>query len=235
MSASADVLQRPCPVTVAAQQNDWPPSQVIRPKDGWNPAVFGREQIRGLVRRVFLWGDGRPTKQVVFSAAEPQTDVARICDHVGQVLALETSSSVAIVSRKKASDEMLAAHPLYTGRVPIKSWSVQLATNLWRVPECRLRDSIGGPEVGGWPACLEELRTEFEYCVIHGPVAGTSSEAALLGRLADGIILVLGAHTTRKATACKIKQSLQGAHSNILGTVLSDRRFPVPERIYRRL
>jgi Mrp family chromosome partitioning ATPase len=56
----------------------------------------------------------------------------------------------------------------------------------------------------------------------------------MLGQLADGVILVLEAHTTRKAAARKIKESL-GAQSRILGIVLTERRFPVPERIYRRL
>jgi len=57
----------------------------------------------------------------------------------------------------------------------------------------------------------DELRNEFEYAVIHGAVAGISSEAEVLGRLADGIILVLEAHSTRRATARKIKQTLEGA------------------------
>ncbi len=235
MSASANVLQRPELVTVAAQEKSRLQGHAAGPQAGWSPEDFGREQIRGLVRRVFCWEDNRPVRQVVFSAVEPQIDVATICHRVGQALALETRSDVAIVSRQQAAEETVKVHPRYTGRVPIKSWSMQLATNLWRAPECKLRDSLGAPEASRWLACLEELRNEFEYSVIHGPVAGTSSEAALLGRLADGIILVLGAHSTRKATARKIKESLQGAHSNILGTVLSERKFPVPERIYRRL
>jgi Mrp family chromosome partitioning ATPase len=85
-----------------------------------------------------------------------------------------------------------------------------------------------------WLSCLADLRNEFEYAVIQAPAAGVSSEAAMLGQLADGVILVLEAHTTRKAAARKIKESL-GAQSRILGIVLTERRFPVPERIYRRL
>jgi hypothetical protein len=46
---------------------------------------------------------------------------------------------------------------------------------------------------------------------------------------------VLGAHSTRRATARKIKETLEAAQARILGTVLSERTFPVPERIYRRL
>jgi Mrp family chromosome partitioning ATPase len=57
----------------------------------------------------------------------------------------------------------------------------------------------------------------------------------LLGELADGIVLVLGANSTRKATARKIKNTLETMRSQILGTVLSERAFPIPEWIYRRL
>lgn len=235
MSASANVLQRPGLVAVAAHEKSDPHSNTPRPRDGWSAEDFGREQIRGLVRRVFFSGADRPIKQVVFSAADPQLDVARICEQVGHALALQTRSDVAIVSRGQAAEEIGLAHSLYANRLPVKAWSVQLAENLWRVPERRLRDLLDGSDAHQWFACLAELRNEFEYAVIHGPVAGTSSEAALLGRLADGVILVLGAHSTRKLTACKIKENLQGAHSHILGTVLSDRRFPVPEQIYRRL
>jgi len=111
-----------------------------------------------------------------------------------------------------------------------------MAGNLWRVPKSGLgeRDKDSGTGLH-WLSCLEELRNEFEYVVIHGPTAGISSEAALLGQLTDGIILVLGAHSTRKATALKIKEALEAAQSRILGTVLSARTFPIPERIYRRL
>ena len=118
----------------------------------------------------------------------------------------------------------------------IKSWSTQAAINLWNVPEFGLNEY--GEESGTarrWLSRLERLRNEFEYSIIHGPVAGTSSEAALLGQLADGIVLVLGAHSTRRATARKIKETLETAHSRILGSVLSGRTFPVPEQIYRRL
>jgi Mrp family chromosome partitioning ATPase len=66
-------------------------------------------------------------------------------------------------------------------------------------------------------------------------VAGISSEAAVLGQLADGIILVLAAQCTRRAAARKIKETLEASQARILGTVLSGRIFPVPERIYRRL
>jgi Mrp family chromosome partitioning ATPase len=56
-----------------------------------------------------------------------------------------------------------------------------------------------------------------------------------MAQFADGIILVLSASNTRRVVARKIKEMLDATHARVLGTVLTDRIFPIPERIYRRL
>jgi hypothetical protein len=236
MSANAEVLRRSELISSTAQETRSPRLGVSCETNRWNPEDFAREQIRGLVRRVFFANGVQPVKQVVFSAAERNTEVANICDRVGRALALETRADIAIVGRAPQVGQMAWSRSHYGKSGAIKSRSTQVAVNLWRVPEFGVREY--GEEAGTgpyWLSCLAELRNEFEYAVIHGPVAGTSSEAEVLGQLADGIILVLEAHSTRRATACKIKETLEGAKARILGTVLSERRFPIPDRIYRLL
>ena len=240
MSMNANVLPRSGLMGSAAHVTERAQAEVFgEPHDwNWNPENFAREQIRGLVRRVFFTHRAQAVKQVVFCAAEPHTDVGPICDQVGRALALETSAEIAIVSRNAGLPEtaQVQIQSPRSGSAGIKSWSTQLAINLWRVPQSGLRELCRDPGTGRyWRSILAELQNNFEYVVIHGPVAGASSESALLGQLADGIILVLEAHNTRRATARKIKETLEGTQSRILGTVLSERTFPVPERIYRRL
>ncbi|MGA8274411.1 MAG: hypothetical protein WB919_22835 [Candidatus Sulfotelmatobacter sp.] len=213
-----------------------PQGEDINEKNDWNPQDFAREQIRTLVRLVFFSGEARPIKQVVFSAAELGLNVASVCDQVARLLAVETRGQVALVDGEKKSGAAGDSRACFRPASTIRARSSQMMTNLWRVPRTAL--SEGGHEAGTalhWVACLAQLRNEFEYLVIHGPVAGGSSEAALLGQLTDGIILVLGAHSTRRATVKNIKRTLEAAESRILGTVLSERTFPIPERIYRRL
>ena len=232
MSGNVEVLHGAGMVGSAAREVPVPRAEELGVIGRWSPENFAREQIRGLVRRVFFTGEGRRVKQVVFSPVESHSGMGEICDQVGRTLAMETHSDIAILTRDAEPAALCASHE----GVAIRSWATQLTANLWRVPELSLCPS--GEEVGTgcyWRARLAELRTEFEYAVIHGPAAGLSSEAAFLGQLADGIILVLDAHSTRRATALKIKETLQGASSKILGTVLSERAFPVPEGIYRRL
>jgi hypothetical protein len=236
MSANADILLGSEAVAGLVTETAIPPVEILRQSNAWNPSDFGREQIRGLVRRVFFASPEREVKHVVFSAAEPEIDLANICDQVGRALALETQSHIAIVGRENGIKQIAEPPVMYVGATAIKSRSPQIGINLWWVPELGLSESSEGLGTGRyWLSCLAALRSEFEFAVIQGPIAGTSSEAALLGQLTDGIILVLGAQTTRKATARKIKEELQRGQSRILGTVLSDRSFPIPERIYRLL
>jgi hypothetical protein len=238
MSMNANVLPRSGLIGSAANCAAPPRENVVREVHGWNPETFGREQIRGLVRRVFFTNTEAPVKQVVFSAIEWSTEVGDICFRVGHALALETSAEIAIVSRNSHATDIVDAqhYPRYSGTRGVKSRSTQLAKNLWHVPESGLHELCPEPAIDRcWPWALAELRKNFEYAVIQGSSAGASSESGFLGQLADGIILVVEADSTRKATARKIKEMLEATQSRILGTVLSQRTFPVPEKIYRRL
>jgi hypothetical protein len=234
MSANANIVQgteairssmQECTLSVAS--SDCTVSQ-------WNPENFAREQILSLVRRVFFASD-RPARQVVFSAVERNIDVVSICDQVARALAKQTAEHVAVVDGDYGATEETCIRPSSPRSASIKSRSSRIAANLWRVPRSVGEVSHGSGTGLHWLRWLEELRNEFEFVVIQGPAAGTSSEAALLGQLTDGIILVLDARNTRRATARMAKETLDAAQCRILGTVLTERMFPIPERIYRRL
>ena len=235
MSANAEVLRASGTIGTSTRETALPRIKAACATQPWNPEDFAREQIRGLVRRVFLSNSSRPVKQVVFSATESHLEIASICDSVARALAEETRAHVALVDTGQGLVETRYPHAPSRGTA-IKSSSDQIATNLWRVAKSRIEECSEESGAGlQWLPCLKELRKEFEYVVLQGPAAGISSEAALLGQLTDGIILVLGARRTRRATVLKIKETLEAAQCRILGTVLMERTFPIPERIYRRL
>jgi hypothetical protein len=199
----------------------------------WHGDGFARDQIQGLVRRVFLSSGEGTARQVIFSAAEPDLDVGGICDAVAQSLSLETTSPIAWLASPLTGE---SGYDHAKGDRSIKSCSVRLAHNLWRVPVAQLgRSHCAGSFPFHWPLFLAALKNEFEFAVIHGPSAALSTEAAFLGQLTDGIILILGANSTRKTAALNIKKTFQGARSRVIGTVLSGRTFPIPEKLYRRL
>lgn len=214
---------------------------VLRPRaGGWNPETFARQQIRGLVRQVFFAGGPHPVRQIVFSALEAETDIGGICRRAGETLAAETIGNVAVAVSAKASQILQPVEVLQGWPDPpreassaLRRESVRVRRNLWLVPA---QDANGdGIRAATLHSRMGEIRTEFDYSVVEGPAAGESPEAAAIAQFADGIILVLSARRTRRATALQAKKSLERAQVRVLGTVLLDRMFPVPEAIYRRL
>jgi len=211
----------------------------LREPAGWNPESFARQQIRGLVRQVFFSNAARPVRQVVCSALEPETDMRSLCRSVGEALALQTPATVAVVGayprllQDADAREDPASRSFNNASMPLRQISAHLRANLWLVPDT---ENGGDPvTAGSLHSYLGEVRRQFEYSIVQAPPAGESDGAAAMGQFADGIILVLSAHHTRRAAARKIKAALEAAQVRILGAVLSDRMFPIPEAIYRRL
>jgi len=198
--------------------------RILRPAPAWNLEKFVSEQIRGLVRQVFLPIANPPVRQVVFSSLEDETDTGDICRRAGEILAAETAKDVAIVV-----DDRL--HMVFDRNVALKEVGTRVRMNLWLVPFPENSDNDMSAE--SLHRYLGEMRREFEYSIVDAPAARGLGLAVATGQFADGIILVLSALRTRRAAARKFLEGL--SHVRLLGTVLSDREFPIPQRIYRRL
>lgn len=209
----------------------------------WTLSGFAREQVRGLVRQVFFANAAQPVRQVVFTAADSQTDIGIICQQVGEGLASETQGGIAVVGCGAETLEASEKEQTFGARRPVESVgprsSAASKSNLWFVSHTGIagarRSTARAFDSHRDYARLAELRREFEYSIVASPPAGESSDAAAMGLLADGVVLVLAANRTRRATARKIMDSLRAAHVQMLGVVLSDRTFPIPQNIYRHL
>lgn len=233
---SAAVLQRAGLLRSAAESRVH--KQPTCEPQAWDPEKFAREQIRGLVRTLFFSSDTRPVRQVIFSSTDSEIDVSSICKQVGVSLAFQTPASVVVICKRLPSE--LEGRDLAADKRPAESPTRgpvvhQVRKNLWLVNET-------GPVNADEPSAgraldsrLWELRRDFQYSIVEGPVASEFSGVAALGQAADGVVLVLAAQHTRRAMARKIKEDLEAAHARILGVVLSERTFPIPAGIYRRL
>jgi Mrp family chromosome partitioning ATPase len=82
---------------------------------------------------------------------------------------------------------------------------------------------------------LRELGAVFDYTLIDAAPLNLQNDASVLGGFCDGVILVLKANASRREIASKALQELQAAQVAILGAVLNQRTFPVPQAIYDRL
>lgn len=209
----------------------------------WNVRRFEQDQIRSLVQQVFFSGGAKSPRQVVFSGVDQNANVAEICLQVGRALAIQSPGGVCIVemsnnppSIEGSLEEKRPAPAIRDeGFDSFRDSALQLSTKLWLVPAnifLRNEKSFSAAWLRGR---LDELRLDFDYTIFHGPAAGRCSDALLIGHLCDGVVLVLTANSTRRVAAMKVKDRLFSANACLLGTVLSNRSFPIPEGIYRRL
>jgi hypothetical protein len=209
----------------------------------WSLASFAEEQIRSLVQQVFLSGRNKRARQVVFSAVDQGTDVASLCLSLGEALVRHESGTTCVVealpypSAQDAPEDndIVPSHGQKRFGV-LRDASQQLSSRLWFMPRNVLLDGKDGKFSALWlRGRLAELRLEFDYTVLQGPAAGVHSEAALLGSLCDGVVLVLRANATRRVAAQRVKEMLHAVNARVLGIVLSERTFPIPEAVYKRL
>ena len=206
------------------------------PAIAWSTDTFAEEQIRGLVRQVFSPVLRPPVQQVILSALESETKIGALCLWMAQVLASEKGCEVGVVDETELHSTgcNLESGGLGRGRrrfTSLRQSATGIDKSVWAVPSRggELAAS-NGPSLSQY---LGELRREFECSIVAAEPATLSSQALEMARFADGIILVLSAQRTRRATALKIRKAM--SQVRLLGTILSDREFPIPESIYRRL
>jgi Mrp family chromosome partitioning ATPase len=82
---------------------------------------------------------------------------------------------------------------------------------------------------------FEALRQAFDWVLMGMPAAADCQDYLLFSHNSDGIILILEAGKTRWQAAQKVKTCLASQGGNLLGAILNNRRYPIPEMIYARL
>jgi Mrp family chromosome partitioning ATPase len=206
-----------------------------------------RDEIFKLVQRVFMTpGSGRG-RMVVVSGMEAGNGCSWICARMAEVLASQVSGSVCVVDANLRSPGLhrefnVPNHYGLTDALqvtePIRRFVTSLTRpNLWLL-SC-------GAQVEGMEnsilssdrmrALIPELQREFDYVLIDAPPIESGEESVVLGRDSEGIILVLRANASRRESARKAVRDLEIANVRVLGAVLNQRTFPVPESIYRKL
>ena len=198
---------------------------------------FAIKQLDELVQKVYLPGHRGSHRHVAFSSVESKGMRPWLSARIAEILAQQVAESVCLVevdSRAGLWSE-LAAQYSSPPISPVHDLTYKASRNLWVCPSDRfLREDTWSPKSDLVRLRLGRLRREFGYLVIHAPALGAGKEAVLLGQLAEGIVLVLEANVTRRAAAVRASQMLRSAGVSLLGTVLDQRTFPVPESIYCR-
>jgi capsular exopolysaccharide synthesis family protein len=207
---------------------------------------FTREETLKLVQSIFLMGGEEAPKAVVFAGIDPGNGCSSLCAHVADVLANQRIGSVCVVDanlRTPALPELYGVSNHYGltdalyKKGSIRDFAkVVRSDNLWLLSSgSHAGDTTGPPSMLNSETTkvrLSELRREFDYVLIDSAPLSTYTDGVVLGQLADGLVLVLEANSTRREVAVRVAENLRNAQVRILGAVLNKRTFPVPQSVY---
>lgn len=213
---------------------------------GLNIDRFAKEESLKLVQRVFLLQAGEPPRVVVFAGIDHGNGCSRLCARTAETLAKNTQETVCLVDANLRTPGL----PEYFGVTnhygltdsllqdgAIRTFAKQLRQeNLWLLSCGSLSsDSANLLNSERLKGRIDELRQAFDYVLIDAPPLGKYNDAMALGRIADGLILILEADATRREAAVQVTENLRAGQVNVLGAVLNKRTFPIPESLYHRL
>jgi protein-tyrosine kinase len=81
----------------------------------------------------------------------------------------------------------------------------------------------------------EATKEKFDLVLLDSAPASASPDGISLSRYVDGVVLVLEAEKTRKPVAENLKNRILQNGGNLLGMVFNNRRYHIPEFVYKRL
>jgi len=201
--------------------------------------------IRSLTQHLFVLQspDAHAPKAVAFSGVDEGAGCSWVCARAGEALAAQSSGRVCVVDAnvlnpslhhqfrvenvRGFADAIADSEPME--KFVRRTWS----DRLWLI--CAGSAPNGAPDPARLRGRIAELREDFDYLLIDTPPLSRHADAALLGLLSDGVVLVIGSDSTRREAARAAKESLEATGAHVLGAVLNRRAYPIPAAIYRRL
>ena len=190
------------------------------------------DQIHALVQQLFFRHESKPVRHVGFATVEASTETATLCLEVAGVLAEESRYDVGLIDAYPDSVPLETKLQIPSPNPAEATWPI--APRLWIVPrQSWLPEDCGQRITDQNLSRLRELTTEFDFSILWCPPV--SWRMTSIGQTCDGLVLVLSANKTRRLVAAQIKDQLSKAQVPLLGTVLAERRFPVPRGLYRSL
>lgn len=204
-----------------------------------------------LVNRIFLTPQrlGGPIRSTVFSAVDTRSDSALLPAAAAELLASRVTGRVCLVDADFYAPSLHGCYGVsneiglfdaLSNSGPVRSYARRLVqgpdASLWLLPSGSSGNKrellLTSPEV---QVRIADLLAAFDYVIIAAPSITQHPAVAALGAQVDGTVMIAEAHVTRRRAVRACADTLRASGGRVLGTVLNNRTFPIPEAIYRLL
>jgi len=189
------------------------------------------ELILALVQRVFLKGTPAP-RLVVFAAVDQGSGCSQIAVLVAKTLTGMAAGGVCLVEANFHSPALprILGSTNYRGlsdalRLPgnITSFAKPVwKPGLWLLSSgpisAQSRDLLISERMATRSA---DLRKAFDFVIIDAPPLAVYPDATALGKISDGVVLVIEAGSTQRKAACQAVDNLRASGTAVLAVVLN--------------
>lgn len=200
------------------------------PLNGFIPEPPSLEELQIVQRLFFLAGDDIP-RAVVFCGVEDTDGAESVCARTAEVLSSLVSETVCLMDANLRAPTLHLRYEIedgfqFGGELNGREGDPEerlRGPSLWVLPAGALKDARPGFSPELVRARLTTLRENFGFLLMTAPPLSTAAEGFLLGQMADGVVLTVMAHSTRRAHAQRVRRSLELYNVRVLGAVLNHR------------
>ena len=82
---------------------------------------------------------------------------------------------------------------------------------------------------------VAEMRKKFDFVIIDTPPIISVTDSGIVGNIVDGVLMVVQAGRTQRGIIKRAEELLYQSHCKVLGHVLTNIEYHLPEYIYRYL
>jgi len=236
-----DTIQGNRPATI----RDTPQIAISEDFD-WRPALRmndpARIEIGRLVDNLFRLQPKTP-RVVAFTGPEPRVGCSWLCARVAETLAARVREQVCVVDCNVHSPNLnrqfhIENHHGLTdalrGCEPMRNYAHALYRSNLFIVSSGSTPSISQSKLvsDSMHERLSEIQQMFGYVLLDVASLDVSNDAIVLGRWADGVVLVLKANVSHRQAAHRALQDFRVANVVVFGAVLNQQTFPVSTKLF---
>lgn len=241
MSRNFELLQR-----LGFEEQAAPPDRTRKPALArgpvrLSPSLPSDPHASKIVERLYLAAEGVAPQALLFVSLQGNSG-DMLCARVAASLAAQVRGRICVVDTNFGRPSLHQYFHLSNerGLAGALASDAPIETFGQRVPGT---DLTVVPAGGRWQAGaserlaerIRELREGFDYLLVRSAVRSDATDACFLGQLTGSAVLVIEAHATRRDAAARVKLQLEQKGVSVLGAILNNRTFPVPQFLYSKL
>jgi capsular exopolysaccharide synthesis family protein len=200
--------------------------------------------FRGLLGQIEIALPRQSSRVLMFSSSLAGEGTTETVVGLGITLAVALGRKTALVDcnarhpnlHERFGAQKIGLNEYLHGEITIEQALVNTTVpNLHVMPLGEDFETLGAYGRGDLEKLVSTLREKFEYVLLDSAPVGVNAESVAMCDKVDAVVLIVRHGKTRREVVMRTKEIIERSGGRLLGVVLSKRKFPIPDIVYRRL